>query len=254
MACYPLSPRSGQPPADAPPVRVLDEGYDAATVDRPSPLAAAYPADRAAALAGVPKTTLYYWARTGLVEPGVSRTRVKWWSYSDLLVLRLVEWLRKDKPDLRLPRSSMREVRLAVESTQDIGEQLRSGRLVVHVRRAGGGLVLQTGEDLFVPLATNLVQGLLDTEVDLVSSFEAFRGIVGPDLAEPRPSLRIIPGKLSGEPHVAGTRIGTKALAALGSRGFDAERIAELYPDVTSTSIHEALDLEEQLHRNLRAA
>jgi uncharacterized protein (DUF433 family)/DNA-binding transcriptional MerR regulator len=222
-------------------------------VDRPSPLAAAYPADRAAALAGIPKTTLYYWARTGLVVPGVSRTKVKRWSYSDLLVLRLVEWLRRDKPDLTVPRSSMRQIRWAMEAKQDLGEELRSQRFHVFVDRQGG-LVLRGRGEFYVPLASKLVQGLVPSEVDLVSAFHAFQGIVGPDLATPRPSLRIIPGKLSGEPHVAETRIQTKMLAALQADGFDAGDIVALYPDLSRRDIGDALDLEDQLHRNLRAA
>ena len=36
-----------------------------------------YEAGRAAALSGVPKSTLYYWARTGVVLPSVSPVREK---------------------------------------------------------------------------------------------------------------------------------------------------------------------------------
>ena len=37
----------------------------------------------------------------------------------------------------------------------------------------------------------------------------------GPDLVAPRPELRIVPGRLAGEPHIRGTRIGTLQIAAL---------------------------------------
>jgi uncharacterized protein (DUF433 family) len=215
-----------------------------------SPLAAAYPADRAAALAGVPRSTLYHWARTGLVVPQVSASKIKRWSFSDLLLLRLVEWLRKDKPETNLPRSRMREVRTALSFAEDLGDQLRSQRVRVFVDK-GGGLRFQGGGEMFVPLGRNLAQSAMGWEVDLVDVFEAFPGIVGPDLAAPRPTLRIIPGKLSGEPHVEGTRVPTNVLDALRQRDYDVERIAELYPDVSQEGIREALDLEEQLHRNL---
>jgi DNA-binding transcriptional MerR regulator len=60
----------------------------------------AYPADRAAALSGVPKATIYYWARNEVLSPSVSPTRVRLWSYSDLLGLRTIAWLRATKKSL----------------------------------------------------------------------------------------------------------------------------------------------------------
>lgn len=219
-------------------------------MEGPRHLGAAYPADRAAALAGVPRSTLYHWASTELIVPTVSSTKVKRWSYSDLLLLRLVEWLRKDKPSLELPRTSMQEIRRALDAVQDLGERIRQERLRVLVDRSGG-LVFGADEQMYVPLGKKLMQGVLETEVDLISAFSVAPDILGPDLAEPRPTLRIVPGKLSGEPHVADTRIPTKMLAALGERGFDASRIVELYPDLTLPEVADAIDLEEQLHRNL---
>lgn len=45
---------------------------------------------RAAVLSGVPVSTVYAWARSGIVEPSVSSTRIKLWSYADLMALRIV--------------------------------------------------------------------------------------------------------------------------------------------------------------------
>ena len=70
----------------------------------------------------------------------------------------------------------------------------------------------------------------------------------------PRPSLRIVPGKLAGSPHIAQTRIETAAVGALGLRGLPNEVIHELYPEVEPRAIVDALDLESQLSRNLKAA
>ena len=77
----------------------------------------AYSADRAAALSAVPISTVHYWARTGVLVPSVSPERVKLWSYSDLMGLRMIYWLRRTKeaPDGRdVPRSSMGAVREAL--------------------------------------------------------------------------------------------------------------------------------------------
>lgn len=104
---------------------------------------------------------------------------------------------------------------------------------------------------MFVPLRGGWLQGLFDQHVDLIDTYQARSGLTAPNLVTPRPTLRIIPGKLSGEPHVADTRIETRVLAALGARGFDSARVLELYPILTEKNIDEALDLEEQLERAL---
>jgi uncharacterized protein (DUF433 family) len=69
----------------------------------------------------------------------------------------------------------------------------------------------------------------------------------GPDLLYPRPNVRILPGKLSGEPHVEGTRILTSNLFALQSLGYSSQQIQEMYPAATLGAIEQALDLEKSL-------
>ena len=53
-----------------------------------------YDARRTAALSGVPRSTVYDWARKGVVVPSISSEREKLWSYADLMALRIVSWLR----------------------------------------------------------------------------------------------------------------------------------------------------------------
>ncbi len=47
-----------------------------------------YDARRTAALSGVPRSTVYDWARKGIVVPSISPEREKLWSYADLMALR----------------------------------------------------------------------------------------------------------------------------------------------------------------------
>jgi uncharacterized protein (DUF433 family) len=89
--------------------------------------------------------------------------------------------------------------------------------------------------------------------LDLIAPFQTELGR-GPNLYAPRPSLRIIPGKLSGSPHIVKTRTETIALAALRQRGLPDAKIAALYPLAPPVAIAEALDLEDELQGNLRAA
>jgi uncharacterized protein (DUF433 family)/DNA-binding transcriptional MerR regulator len=217
---------------------------------KPGHLAAAYTADRAAGLAGIPPSTLHYWSRTGIWFPSVSPTKVKLWSYADLLGLRLVDWLRKDKPDLKLPHTSMRKIRQALTSVEAFGERLRQQSLRVWVDRRGG-IVLGIDEGVFVPVGRGLLQSLMGEEVDLLDAFVSSAGVRAPNLVTPRPTIRIIPGKLSGEPHVVDTRIPTNVVAAMTSRGFDSLEIVRLYPSLTEENVREAIDLEDQLQAAL---
>ena len=118
----------------------------------------------------------------------------------------------------------------------------------------GGGIVLRAGGETFVPVPALRDQRMLDVgPVDLVAAFSR-PDIEAPDLAEPRPTLRIVPGKLASEPHVAHTRVSTRNLAALSRRGLSGEAILALYPSLTSRNVEEALALEAQLERNLHPA
>jgi DNA-binding transcriptional MerR regulator len=91
----------------------------------------AYTAERAAALSGVPRSPIYYWARQGLV-PSLSRSPLLW-SYTDLLALRTLYWLRQPKRahDREVPATSMPKVRRALAELRkldlDLFEDARPG-------------------------------------------------------------------------------------------------------------------------------
>ena len=88
-----------------------------------------YDAHRAAALSGVPKTTVYWWARHGIVVPSVSPVQERLSSYADLMALRIVAWLRHDKSEAHgptLPASPMRQVRQALTLLDSLGLDLWS--------------------------------------------------------------------------------------------------------------------------------
>ncbi len=216
--------------------------------------AGAYTADRAAALSGVPKSTVHYWARKGHLVPSISPERVKLWSYTDLLALRTIYWLRQPKrtsDGQEIPSSTMPAVRRSLEALRALDLELfENGRPLVVIDRSGNVLLDPPGLALQTPTGQTVSRDLLD----VVAPFKTAEGLRGPDLQSPRQHLRILPLKLAGSPHVEGTRIETRALAALATRGYSADRIGILYPAVTSEAIEEALDLEQQLASNLRRA
>lgn len=202
-----------------------------------------YDARRAAALAGIPRRTLYYWAETGLLQPSISPTpRDYLWSWSDLLALRAIDWLRQRKDDVSAPRVPAARIRQALIELERDGlppHRLRD----LFVSDDGSLFFAHDGEtimradasrQMIIPGVLNLVSPYLDR---------------GPDLLEPRPLLRIVPGKLSGQPHVVHTRISTSVLFASYAEGYTAEQIREMYPDVSSQALEEAIDFEESLMR-----
>jgi uncharacterized protein (DUF433 family) len=213
----------------------------------------AYTADRAAALSGVPKSTIHWWARNEILVPNVSAEKVKLWSYADLMSLRVIYWLRRRKTTARgaeIPPTSMPAVRRALKALRALelapwhaaGPILFvDGRGQIHLKEPQGRPETLTGQ-------------LTSDILDLIAPFSTAEGTRGPDLLRPRPELRIIPGKVSGSPHIVSTRLETRALAALTADGFDIPGIHRLYPYVTSNQIEQALDLEGQLADNLRHA
>jgi uncharacterized protein (DUF433 family) len=213
----------------------------------------AYTADRAAALSGVPKSTVHYWARHEYLVPSVSAARTKFWSFADLMGLRTIYWLRKPKraDGLDIPRTTVRAVKHALTALRDLDLGLFEGdRVTVAVTRAGEIVV----NDPSVPLHAASDGQLLDRGIiDLILPFETGEGTFGPDLSRPREFIRIVPRKLSGSPHIAGTRIETSALFALHRRGFQEDKIRRLYPVLSPKAILDAVDLENQLSRNLEA-
>lgn len=218
-------------------------------------LRGAYTADRVAALSGVPRSTIHYWARNDILVPSVSPTKVKLWSYADLMGLRTIYWLRQRKVTTDgwdVPASTMPAVRRALDLLRrlDLGLWTEDGAPAVAVD-PGGEIFLLTDED-----EVESVRGDRPLHRDLLHLIEPFatRTTLGPDLQSPRPNLRIVPGKLSGSPHIAHTRIETLTIASLRGRGFDSGRVERLYPNVQPIALAEAVDLERQLNENLRAA
>jgi len=202
--------------------------------DRPIRLGV-YDGHRAAALAGVPYSTLQYWAREGVVTPSISPERVRLWAWLDLVKLRAVTCLRKQWG------VTMPKVRDALTFIEAEGLGHLPLDQVLLVSKGGGMFVTVNGKTYQVDAGHQMAAREV---LNLVSPFGT-----GPDLRQPRPALRIIPGKVSGEPHVAETRITSLNVYALHCSGYATGDILRLYPDLTAAAIDQAVDLELGLHR-----
>ena len=213
-----------------------------------------YEAPRAAALSGVPVSTVYDWARKGVVTPSVSAEREKLWSYADLMALRIVYWLRHPTGDeVAVPASPMSEVRRALARLDDMGLDIWANN-----GTGSSPLLVDRTARIYIAEADELVdahgQQVIGNCLDLLAPFRDGCEVRGPDLRRPRPLLRIVPGKCAGEPHLLGTRLTTQTLAALVERGYDLDGVHRLYPDQNLDAIRDAIDLEHQLGNYASAA
>jgi len=148
----------------------------------------------------------------------------------------------------------MKRIREALDSVESFADRVEDRSVKISVDRAGH-VVLNVQGRAFVPLGKGAAQGITDSAgLDLVDIWQVHDAVVGPHLFEPRRTLRIIPGKLSGEPHALGTRIPTRMVWSLRGQGLDAEDIIELYPRLSRENVIEAIDLEDELERNLANA
>lgn len=206
-----------------------------------------YDTRRASALSGVPYETLHYWARKGIYLPSINpEPRTRLWSWGDLLAVRAIYWFRRggsDEGDIDrirpVPMPRIRDMLATIEQAGESREQLT--RLVAVSEH--GDLYLRFSDGPVIQ-ANRGGQLLLANVIPLVMPF-----LKAPDLLRPRELLRIVPGKLHGEPHVMRTRIATAVLYRLSEMGYPPSDILEMYPDVASSALEQALDLERTLQR-----
>jgi uncharacterized protein (DUF433 family) len=164
------------------------------------------------------------------------------------MALRMVSWLRHPKPTDagELPASPMPKVRQALQLLDEL--ELNpwdpaapdSSPLLVD---GAGDLYIRAGGDI---LDLRRQPTLLPEEVlELTAPFNSDGGH-GPDLMRPRPHLRIVPARVSGEPHIEHSRLTSQTVGALAVRGYTARQIAAMYEE-PELAISEAIDLERQL-------
>jgi len=159
----------------------------------------AYTAERAAALSGVPWSTVHYWARNSILVPSISAARVKLWSYTDLMGLRTIYWLGKRKARAEgwhVPASTMNAVRRALAALEDLDLELWTEDGGPSVRVDPGGRIFIWTRDA----GPETVEGarLLDPDIfDLIAPFETPL-TQAPDLAKPRAEPPDRAGKVVG--------------------------------------------------------
>jgi uncharacterized protein (DUF433 family) len=207
-----------------------------------------YVAGRAAQLSGVPKSTVYDWRREGVFEPDFTAARPAMWSYRDLVLLRLLAWLRQGGMARRTASKKVISVRDQLSGGADVRFILATPTDVILSAEDGAGFVderdnLLPSSDFFSLLAT------FDLHEPIDELRSVRRGTVwAPDLVTPSAHSFISPWVLAGEPCVERTRIPTSAIYALRTdRALPVEAITALYPGLTADAAEDVIHLERRL-------
>jgi uncharacterized protein (DUF433 family) len=153
----------------------------------------------------------------------------------------------------------MRSVRNVLRALEEeygsgLGEQLAQRSVVLLVDPRGKPYIEVEGAVGHPVTPRDFKLASKEIMLDLLAEYEPGTGLHGPHLLVPRPGLRIVPGKLGGEPHVEHTRIETRVLQALSRRGYSLDDLLKFYPFLEPGDVAQALDLEEQLDRNIATA
>lgn len=207
-----------------------------------------YTAARASQLSGVPKSTVYDWRKKNVYTPDYTAADPTMWSYRDLVLLRVLAWLRQggmDRP-------------LAAEKVASIKTQLSDGIEIRFIHATRKDVVLNSEDDAvgnddrenLLPSSDFFsLLGTFDLHEPIVELRSARRGSIwAPDLVTPSQHSFISPWVLAGDPCVQRTRIPTSALHALSAeRELPTDAIVELYPGLTAAAVEDAISLERRL-------
>jgi uncharacterized protein (DUF433 family) len=207
-----------------------------------------YNADRASQLSGVPRSTVYDWRRDRILVPDFTVANPTMWSYRDLVLLRLLAWLRQGG----MQRS------LAAAKVDGIRRQLTEGIEVRNIHATKWDVVLNDTRGDAVPddrdnlLPSQEFYSLLGT-FDLHEPIAELRSrrnqaIWAPDLVTPSAHSAISPWVLAGDPCIAKTRIPTSAVFALHTeRSLSAKAIVLLYSGLSVEAVDDVITLERRL-------
>jgi len=201
---------------------------------------------RAVQLSGVPRSTVYHWARTGVLVPDYGADTPKAWSYRDLVYLRLTVWLRIHGLALEDVASLVHTWRELFESDSEAPTEVLTDAVGVAPGHFDEDIL--SGQVPFEKMAEYVAKFDLLAPVGIHELRR--RRMWGPSLVRPTRQTAISPWVMSGEPCLSGSRIPTSNLFALSAnRGLRPDEIAKLYPDSKPGAIVEAIELETRLRQ-----
>lgn len=203
-----------------------------------------YKASRAAQLSGIPKRTLYDWSNHGVLEPDFFHETPRMWSYRDLILLRMLYWLRTKSMKRDQAAERVRQTRELLTTGDPRAARARTSGTHLH---RGDNAVADSGQVAFNEIFDYLDEFTVTDAAGVVSELET-QTIWGPDLVEPTPFTRISPWVMAGDPCILDTRIPTSTIYGLATvRQLSPTAIAKLYSGILNEQVEDAYDLEMRL-------
>lgn len=197
-----------------------------------------YTAGEAAQLTHVPRSTVHYWVRTGLVEPSVSLARPMLFSFLDLRDLVVINRLRGQLPTQTIRRAvdwlrTVADVQHIVhaECRQRDGEivWIPTGDPHSEVLASRGGQIFLTLDEVWNELDAEVRDG------EIIALHPAEHVDIDPDVR-------------GGTPVVSGTRTPTALVAELIDGGLSPEEIVAMYPLLTVEAVAAVHKWEQRRH------
>jgi len=205
----------------------------------------AFPVPIASVLSGASVDQLAYWRKRTpsappLLVPEAKRSGRFLYSWSDVVALRSIVYLRQEKSLPRV-RSAVQLLR-ALEA--DEWEHLARYTLI----GTKSSILVQTPSGQLLDLERQ--PGTVLNEVlmrDVLGPFTTREGRTVPGLERPRRLLSVNPRVLAGYPVIRGTRVPFDVVAGLADDGVPTAEIIELYPSVDPEAIDDAQAFAEQV-------
>jgi len=191
-------------------------------------------------LTGVSRRRLTYWLDRQILSADVDaargRGRVRLWSFSNLIEVRVALALR-DEVSLQLLRKIVSKLR-----ERGLTLPLAEVRIVVVQLGRGSRVVIEESDGSWAePLSG---QGVMKLTLPLDEYERELAEAVVLDRDQQRQPGRIVQrrGRLGSTPVFAGTRIPVSAVRRLLSAGWEAERILAEYPGLAEADLRAAAD------------
>ncbi len=190
-----------------------------------------YDTAEAARIAHVPKSTVYYWAKTDLIPPSVSVQRPRLYSFVDLRDLVVAQ-------KLRVQGAPVRDIRAALSFVRNFNDvrRLALANFAVH----DGELAHPTSEGPVRPHRG----GQHYFTVDMREVFETLGANADVRSLRPHDRIEIDPRVRGGTPVISGTRVPARLVKELAADGLSDDEIIDLYPTLTADDIRAAEDWE----------
>lgn len=207
-----------------------------------------YAAERASQLSGVPKSTVYDWRRENVFQPDFTAAKPVMWSYRDLVLLRLLAWLRQGGMTRPTAAAKVGFVKSQLSSGADV-RLIHATRMDVVLNDGQGATFDDDRDNLLPSVDFYRLLATFDLHEPIEELRSARRGpIWAPDLVTPSDHSFISPWVMAGDPCIERTRIPTSAVHALRrDRALPVEAIVELYPGLTMEAAEDAISLERRL-------